>query len=744
MDKNYKWKVLLIIAVISFCIWKVYPPQEKINLGLDLQGGMQLLLQVELDKLPVAARADATERAVKIIRTRIDEFGVKEPVISKQGRDQIVVQLPGLTDRDRAKDIVAKTAHLEFRIVSDNTELIQKAEAGNIPEGYEYKQYKNSNGSTNSALLSKEVLLTGDHLTNASVGFGQYGDPIVQIEFDSEGAKAFDRITFQNIGKQMAIVLDGKIHSAPVIRDRIPNGHAQISGNFTNNEASDLSLVLRAGALPAPVHVVEERTVGPTLGRESIEKGIKAGIFGTILVFIFMPVYYLTAGLIANVGLIVYILMVIGSLALTGSSLTLPGIAGFILSIGMAVDANVLITERMREELQIGKTPRASISAGYHRAFSAIIDSHVTTLITSAMLFYFGTGPIKGFAVTLTFGLIASLFSSLLVTRAIFDFLTARNPNLSLKMLKFFDEPKIHFLRGRFFAYGFSVLTLIIGLSSFFIRGRQNFGVEFVGGTLMQVAYKAPTEVDIIQKALVKKGIDEPSIQRFGDLHENQFIIKTKTADVKKIEAATKDVSPDVQTLKVDQVGPAVSGDLKTKALWAVFWSSIGILIYLAFRFEWRFSIAAVVALLHDTLFTFGVYALSGREINLPIVAAILTIMGYSVTDTIVTLDRVRENMKTVRKKSFSEIVELSINQTLSRTLLTSLTVLFGAFALFFFGGPAINDFAFILCVGFLVGIYSTIFVASAVLVDLAGNKSAAAVPAAKPAAAKLAPGKKK
>lgn len=730
MDKNYKWKVLLIIAVTAFSIWKAYPLDQKINLGLDLQGGMQLLLQVELDKIPEEGRSDATTRAVEIIRNRIDEFGVREPVITRQGKDQVVVQLPGVTDRDRAKEIVGKTAHLEFRLVSDNSDLIQKAETGTVPEGFEYKKTEARDGSlAGTLLLAKESLLSGDHLTNASVGFDQYGQPIVQLQFDDEGAKTFDRVTFQNIGKQLAIVLDGKVHSAPVIRDRIPNGQAQISGNFTNEEASDLSLVLRAGALPAPVRIIEERTVGATLGKDSIEKSVKAGAIATAMIFIFMPVYYLLAGFVANIGLVVYVILVIGSLALFQSSLTLPGIAGFILSIGMAVDANVLISERMREELAVGKTPRAAISAGYHRAFSAILDSNVTTLITSVLLFVFGTGPIKGFAVTLSFGLLAGMFSSVVVTRVIFDFFSARNPNLSLKMMRLIGVTNIPFLRGRFFAYGFSVLTLVIGIGSFFLRGKENFGVEFTGGTLIQIGYNSSVEIGTLRKALEKQGVSESSIQKYGDDTSHQFVIKIKESDTKKIEEAAKAVSPDMQVLKVDQVGPSVSGDLKNKAFMAILWSCIGILAYLAFRFEWKFSAAAVAALLHDTLFTFGIYALSGREINLAIVAAILTIMGYSVNDTIVTFDRVRENLKTVRKKSFSEIVELSINQTLSRTLLTSMTVLFGALALFFFGGGGINDFAFCLCIGLGVGIYSTIFVASAVLVDLKGGTAPAPAP---------------
>ncbi len=774
MDRNYKWKVLLIIGVIAFSIWKAYPLDQKINLGLDLQGGMQLLLQVDLDKVPAEHRVDSTERVVEIIRNRIDEFGVREPVITKQGKDQVVVQLPGVTDRDRAKEIVGKTAHLEFRLVSDNPELLAKAEEAEkaltspppapapapaapaatapadaakvatpapapapavpavpakFPEGYEFVDSVKNSGGAGRVLLSKESLLSGEHLTNASVGFDQYGQPIVQLQFDQEGAKIFDRVTFQNVGKQLAIVLDGRVHSAPVIRDRIPNGQAQISGNFTSEEASDLALVLRAGALPAPVHIIEERSVGPTLGRDSIESGVRAGICGAGLVFVFMPIYYLICGLVANIGLLVYVLMVIGSLALFHSSLTLPGIAGFILSIGMAVDANVLIYERMREELQAGKTTRAAISAGYHRAFAAILDSNVTTLITSVLLFYFGTGPIKGFAVTLTFGLIASMFSSLVVTRVVFDFLASRNPNLKLPMLHLIKTTNFRFLKGRFWAYGFSVVTLALGVSSIFMRGRENFGVEFTGGTLVHMQFQDKVETSTLRAALEKAGIKDPTIQKAGEAAPVQFLVKTRETDTHKIEDAGRSLG-NYQTLKVDQVGPAVSGDLKNKALWAVVWSSLGILIYLAFRFQFKFALAAVIALLHDTFFTAGIYALSGREINLTIVAAILTIMGFSVNDTIVTFDRVRENLRAVRKKSFAEIVELSINQTLGRTLLTSLTVLFCTLALFLFGGAGINDFAFTMLVGFSVGIYSTVFVASAVLVDASGGTRSVPAPA--------------
>lgn len=729
MNKYFKWKVLLIILVVASCIWKAYPLDKKINLGLDLQGGMQLLLQIETDKVPAEHRQDAADRVVEIIRNRIDEFGVREPVITKQGKDQVVVQLPGVTDRERAKEIVGKTAHLEFKLVSEDADALKKAQEGKAPEGFEYVESKSETGGTVNYLLESKAVLTGDRLTTASVGFDQYGQAIVQLEFDKEGAKIFDQVTFQNTGRQLAISLDGKVHSAPVIRDRIPNGQAQISGSFTSQQAADLSLVLRAGALPAPVTVIEERTVGPTLGRDSIEKGVRAGIIGTALVFIFMPIYYMLAGFIANIGLLVYVIMVVGSLAFLQSSLTLPGIAGFILSVGMAVDANILISERIREEREAGKTARAAISAGYHRAFAAILDSNATAFITAVILLIFGTGPIKGFAITLGLGQIASMFSSLTVTRAAFDFLSAKNPNLNLNMMKFMGTTNFQFLKGRFWAYGFSVLTLVIGVSSFVIRGTESYGVEFTGGSLIQIQFKKPMDSADLRKALQSKGIDESSIQYFGDPSENQFTIKTRKSTVEDIKKVAEEIAgKDYEIQKVDQVGPSVSGDLTKKALWAIFWSCIGILIYVGVRFEWRFSLAAVAALLHDTLFTFGVYALSGREINLTTVAALLTIMGYSVNDTIVIFDRVRENMKVVRKKSFSEIVELSINQMVGRTMLTSLNVMFGAIALFFFGGGAINDFAFILCVGFAVGIYSTVFVASALLVDWSHKPSTAKV----------------
>jgi SecD/SecF fusion protein len=720
MNNSYeKFKVLGVLAIAAISIWLAYPFQDKLRLGLDLRGGMQLTLQVETGKIPVDSRDDLLERVLEIIRNRIDEFGVQEPMISGLGRDKIVVQLPGVTDRERALNIVGKAAHLEFKLVSDSPDLVANARRGSVPEGYDLRSMETDTGKER-LLVRKDAVLSGSHLKNASVGFDEFGKALVHIEFDSKGATIFEEVTSRYVGKRLAIVLDGKLHSAPVIQERIPNGKAQITGNFTDETAHDLALVLRAGSLPAPVKIIEERTIGPSLGKESIVTSLTAALIGASLVFAFMPGYYLLAGLVADIGLIVYGIVVIGALSALSAVLTLPGIAGFILSIGMAVDANILINERIREEKQAGKSAHSAVHAGFSRAFSAILDSNVTTLLTSLILFIFGTGPVKGFAVTLSIGIIASMFSTLFVSRLVFDWLIRRNPRVNLKMFRLFDAASISFLRRRIWAYGFSALTIVVGVVGFVGRGQGNFGVEFVGGTLAQVRFRQPPDIGHVREVLEKEAVKEPMIQPYGSASENQIVIRVTDTDLQKVESALRRVAGDqgYEIMRVERIGPAVSQDLRIKSLWAILLAMAGIFGYLAWRFDRVFAVAAVIALLHDTVFTLGVFSLSGREISLPIVAAMLTIMGYSVNDTIVTFDRVRDNLKLKPTSEFRVVFEAGINQTLSRTVLTSFSTLLCVAALYLYGGPAINDFAFTLLVGFSVGIYSTIFVAGALAVD--------------------------
>jgi len=418
MRRN-RWRIILIIGVVALSIWALYPPSEKIHLGLDLLGGMQLLLEVDATRLPEGVSLpDAVDRALMVIRNRIDQFGVREPLVQRQGENWIVVQLPGIKDPQRAIDIIGRTALLEFKLVDEEGNVAEaQSDTSGIPYGDEILY--GTDGKP--YLLKKEVLLTGAALASARVELGEFGAPHIGLEFNPDGAKKFARITRKNIGKRLAIILDNRVHSAPVIKDEITGGRAQITGRFTIEEANDLAIVLKAGALPAPVRIIENRTVGPSLGEDSIRKGLFASILGLVLVVVFMFVYYGLSGLIADFAVLLNIVILMGAMAGFGATLTLPGIAGIILTVGMSVDANVLIFERIREEIRNGKGPWAAIAAGYSRAFPAIFDSNLTTLITALLLFQFGTGPVKGFAVTLSLGILISMFTAIVVTRVIFD-----------------------------------------------------------------------------------------------------------------------------------------------------------------------------------------------------------------------------------------------------------------------------------------------------------------------------------
>jgi len=418
MRRN-RWKVMLILGLVVLSIWAIYPLKDKINLGLDLQGGMNLRLEVDITKLPEGVNAiEAVDRALMVIRNRIDQFGVKEPLVQKEGTQWITVQLPGIKDPQRAIDIIGRTALLEFKLVDENGTIDEsRNDTGRAPAGDEILYDKEKK----PYLVEKEALLTGEALSAASVELGDFGKPHISLEFSPKGARKFASITRRNVGKRLAIILDSKVHSAPVIQDEITGGKAVITGSFTLEEANDLAIVLKAGALPAPVNIIEKRLVGATLGEDSIKKGLTASLVGLALVFIFMIIYYGMAGFIADIALVLNFLILMGAMAGFKATLTLPGIAGIILSVAMAVDANVLIYERIREELREGKSPTAAISAGYKRALSAIVDGNLTTLITGVLLFQFGSGPVKGFGVTLCLGLLISMFTAIVVTRVIFD-----------------------------------------------------------------------------------------------------------------------------------------------------------------------------------------------------------------------------------------------------------------------------------------------------------------------------------
>jgi len=387
----------------------------------------------------LAIRTNAVSQGVETIRNRIDQFGVREPQIVAEGDDRIVIQLPGVKDQQRAIDLVGKTALLEFKLVDDGVS-VEEAMKGNLPDDDQILYQKAVDQQTGRVsktplVVKKHAVLTGDTIKNARVSFeSQRGGAYVSLSFDTRGARIFDRVTAENVKRRLAIVLDDTVYSAPVIQERISGGEAQITGSFSPDEAKDLAIVLRAGSLPAPVKVIQNVTVGPSLGLDSIQKGVNAGLLGAVLVVLFMAVYYRFAGVVADFALVFNILFLLSGMALLEATLTLPGIAGVILAIGMAVDSNVLIFERIREEIRLKKTVRASIDAGYEKAFWTVVDSHVTTLITALILFQFGTGPIKGFAVTLSMGVAINLFTALVCTKVVFDYINAKRPMKALSI----------------------------------------------------------------------------------------------------------------------------------------------------------------------------------------------------------------------------------------------------------------------------------------------------------------------
>ena len=777
MTANYRWKVLLVVVVVACSLWLMYPPAERINLGLDLQGGMHLVLKVNTDDLPKDARAGAVRRALEIIRNRIDEFGVKEPSIQLKGKNRIIVELPGIEERQRAVDLIGQTALLEFKLVApwevteatlnkidkitpflDKLSIIDASTREGVP--YKYITFDGKNKDEIRKILSdprvKEVIsdkyqmllskeleegesryrqlyllkeeteINGESLTDANWDVNHLREYYVQLQFDAKGGRKMTQLTGQaakrykedKIVSHLAIVLDDVVYSAPTMREKV-GGKPTITGRFTKNEVEDLSVILRAGSLPAPIEIEQQSAIGPSLGLDSIKKGVTAAITGAILVLVFMAVYYLSAGLIANFALCLNIVIIMGALSLFDATLTLPGIAGIILTIGMAVDANVLIFERVREEMKARKSIRPAIQAGYHKVFSTIMDANLTTLITAYILYKIGTGPIKGFGLTLMFGIIASMFTALVVTRLIFDTLTIKTRFLKkLPMLEILDKPNFNFIGKRKIAYVVSALVIITGMSVFAAKGKDNFGIDFMGGTIQQVRFEEKPEIDTIRKSLKDVGLEKASIQSFEET--NEVLIRVEGQRSSQIEEALKTVYKDgaVKVLRVEEIGPTIGRELRYKAILAILLAMIAVCVYVTFRFEFKFGICAIIALLHDVLVTLGIFCILGRELSLPIIAAILTIIGYSLNDTIVVFDRIREDLRLPGKTTFKGIVNRSINETLSRTIITSLTTLLVVLCLFVFGGSVINDFALILLIGIIVGTYSSVFVAAPILVE--------------------------
>ncbi|MBN9689053.1 MAG: protein translocase subunit SecD [Verrucomicrobia bacterium] len=718
----------------------------KFKLGLDLSGGTSFLLEMDLSRRATngtssgSGNAFLAEQAVEVLRKRVDAFGVAEPILQPVGDRSILVQLPGVDEstKESAREQLKKAAFLEFRMVDPESDV--HLQNNLVPPGYMKlpMKYRGRNGQ--EAIVPILVRRQAEPLTGRSINSARVarnpvtGQPEIDFTLNSEGAKAFGDITRDNVGQRLAIVLDGVVISAPTINGPILGGAGQITGQFTEKEAFELATGLE-NPLEAPLQIMEERGVSARLGAEQIQSGIRACILAVALVATFMLVYYLLAGVVANIALLLNILILLAVMASLDVTFTLPGIAGIVLTVGMAVDANVLIFERIREEQALGKSVRSSLNAGYGKAFGTILDSNLTTLISSLLLIMLGTGPIKGFGVALTVGLCVSMFTSLMVTRLIFDFLVAKTSLLKngFKMLQFVGATKWNFMQYAKPAFILSWTLILAGLLyGIFGRGEKLLGVDFAGGDTLTLSFAQKIEISKVRAEMAKVGVNDAEVDYprdvAGQAGQNEVLRIVSPRDTGlKVEQQLKTAFPEAkfERIQFDQVGPVVGQEIQKSAILASLLSLFGILVYVAFRYEFSFAVGAVIAVVHDVLMTVAIFSLTGlgsaftggwieaRQFDATFVAALLTIIGFSINDTIVIFDRIREDLKLGIPGSFSEIINRALNQTLSRTIITSGTVFLATLALYLFGGRTINNFAFTFLAGIITGTYSSIYIAS-------------------------------
>ena len=634
-----------------------------------------------------------------------------------------------------------------------NDDIIQKFFPIDVKFSYTVKPYDIDGKFVQLVALKSrrngEAAMEGNVVTDATQTFGQYASSAeVSMTMNAEGAKLWKRLTAENIDKSIAIVLDDYVYSFPTVQAEITGGRSQITGNFTVEEAKDLANILKSGKLPAPARIIEEAIVGPSLGKEAISSGLTSFIFALIIVLIYMVFYYNRAGLVSNIALLTNIFFIFGVLASLGAVLTLPGIAGIVLTIGMSVDANVLIYERIREEIRNGKGLRLAISDGYNSAYSSIIDANVTTLLTGIILYTFGTGPIKGFATTLIIGILTSLFAAIFITRLIISYRLNKEKTVSFanKITDgAFKNLGVDFIGKRKRFYIISSTLILLGIGSLMTKG-LNYGVDFVGGRTYVVRFDNTIDQELLRNALSDVFVDDkglnymPQIKTFGE--ENQVKITTSfligsneisTDEVveSKLTEGLKTTGVDYSIMSSQKVGPTIADDIKKSASWSIIFSLIVIFLYILLRFrKWQFSLGAVAAVFHDVLivlslfsFLYGLLPFS-LEIDQAFIAAILTIIGYSLNDTVVVFDRVREYMNNNKKKEVHELMNGALNSTLSRTINTSLTTFFVLLIIFIFGGEVIRGFMFALMIGVIVGTYSSLFVASPIMLDTIKRKS--------------------
>ena len=705
--------------------------QSNLRLGLDLKGGVGFTLKLDEASNQGMSRFEQTEQlkdAIEIMGGRLDGMGVAEPIIRPVGDDAIEIQIAGLSTKDNPEviDALKKPARLEFKQVHPS--LIPETTAKeDYPAGYEVLSEEIEDRRSGevyelSRFVKKIPEATGDIIKRAFASQTQTGGFQINLEMTEEGAKRFRVVTEKLVNKPLAIVLDGKLYSAPIINEPLSK-NAQISGSFSQREAIDLANVLN-NPLSVELVVDEMFEVGPTLAEDTRNSSIKAVQLGGILVIGFMILYYFFGGAIAVLSAVTNVILVLGILASLGATLTLPGVAALVLTLGMGVDANILILERIREERLLGKSPESSLCNGFNKVISTILDANVTTLITALILFWLGTGPVKGFGLTMAIGIVASVFCALFVTRTLADLLVNKLKVKQLLGLNLLPKQKIDFFKFRKPAFLLSWIIVIVGVSSVISQKDSILGIDFTGGDEMTIAYSEKISTEELLKAEGLDSLGEVKLVYQKLIGEDKEILKIQTRfdQSREVLSFLQSAFPQANFSEegVNQIGASVSQGIQMNALISVLCALVGILLYVAFRFEIGYGVGAVVATIHDVLMTIGLFVLLGSldlfvsgQFTAPMLAAILMIVGYSINDTIVVFDRIREELEMNPGMNLKAIINLAINSVFARSILTSITTLLAAVSLYIFGAGIITDFSFVFIVGILTGTFSSIFIAS-------------------------------
>lgn len=676
-----------------------------------------------------AAKEDLTARtlqqSLEVVRRRVDPDGTTEASITRQGDRRILIQVPGAEDADEIKALIGDPAVLNFHTVH-LTSSQEDLAAGIAPPGYKIAASVEDPGRL--LAISETPMIPGTEVAMASQAFDQdNNEPVVSLRFTTSAGRTFADFSRANIGNPFAIVLDGKVLSAPVIRTAILGGSASISGGFTTQTAQRLATQIGAGALPASMEFLEERTVGPELGADSIEAGKKATYIASALVVIFMIAVYGLFGVMASVAVLVNVVLIFAIMSMIGATLTLPGIAGVVLTIAFAVDANVLIYERIREELKAGKSMPRAIDLGFERALAAVVDANVTTLIAAAVLYGLGAGPVRGFAVTLAIGVATSMFTAVNLTRLMvvgwYNWKTPKTAKIA-NFLMVPDGTKFRFMKIWKPALIISTALTIAAIAILPIRG-VSMGIDFAGGALIQARVEPEADVAKIREVMNALNIGEVAVQGF-DNHRDVMVrvaaAEDEAAMADVVRRATEALSAEIPGLTVhgvDVVGPKVSGELVWAGVGAIGISLLGVMVYLWLRFEWQFAVGAAVATLHDVAVVAAILAVTGVEFNLTLIAGLLTLLGFSLNDTVVIYDRIRENLRKYKQMPLTELIDLALNETLARTLMTTLTTLLALVGLHFFGGATLHGFSTTMFWGCFIGIYSSIYIAAPMLLLL-------------------------